>query len=225
MIIALIKQLGECLPRSARRALSMTFIIAVILFSCIDWVTSGADPRCMKVTWGRADSKSLRTVLDKELQPDEKLLWCGYPSTEWYNSYTGTYALKMVAGIALCVLLTFAVRSAIGNEDWQKFELRDFISCVIGAVFFFVYMVSIWPDAVYAITSQRIIALRFNRVHQLAIKQLKNYSLAKHNEGSIDVVFQQKQPPCRVRFERLAAQDAEASVEPLLLKDGLIKSD
>jgi len=69
----------------------------------------------MKIVWSKADFESLRALLERELGPDEKLLWCGYTSTAWDTKRSQAYSVQLVSGVGVFVIAGVAL-SSISNS-------------------------------------------------------------------------------------------------------------
>jgi len=161
----------------------------------------------MKIVWSKADFESLRALLERELGPDEKLLWCGYTSTAWDTKRSQAYSVQLVSGVGVFVIAGVALSSISNSPEIAVFGLTPLLA---------VYMITIWPDAVYAITSKRIIAVRWTRIHQAEISQIADYAEIKHN-GWTDLVFRLRNG--RIQFRGLSENDITESIKPLLEKE------
>ena len=166
----------------------------------------------MKIAWSKADFQSLRALLDRELNPGETIIWCGYPSTDFYKGRCTPYAVKLFSGVAIYVVLGSLLHSLISHYVAIH---PGIVAYGLGPLFA-VYMIAIWPDAVYAVTTKRIIAVRWVRIHDADLSQIKSYSEEKHGAWT-NLVFSLPKGGC-IRFCGISQDDMTESIAPFLLK-------
>lgn len=163
----------------------------------------------MKIVWSKADVESLRDLLNTQLQPDEKVIWCGEPSADWSMECSKKYPVKLFAGTTMYIVLGCVLNSAISCY----IAIAPGISaCGCGALFA-LYMIAIWPAAVYAITTKRIIAVRWARFHSADISQIALCSEIRKKAWS-DLIFSLTTDG-RIRFSGLSRHDI-IEIQPCL---------
>ncbi len=168
----------------------------------------------MKIAWSKADNQSLRGLLDRELHPGETVVWCGYPSADWQNrswkKRWNPYAVKLLSGVTMYFVCGYLLYSVISHYVAIHPEI---VAYGLGALFA-IYMIAIWPDVIYAITTKRIIAVRWMRIHYVDISQIKTCSEVRHDAWT-DLVFSLAQG-VRIRFCGLSQHDVTENIQPLL---------
>ncbi len=164
----------------------------------------------MKIAFSKADFPSLRGLLDRQLYSDETIRWCSYPSIECDKSSVLSYIFKLFSGVAIyCVVATFLV----SLTDHSVALYPEIVAFGLGALFA-IYMIVIWPCAVYAITTKRIIAVRWARIHSVDISQITSYSEVR-NGAWTDLVFSLSKGG-RIRFCGLSQRDISETIQPFI---------